>query len=62
MKGPFNRKWVFTKENNQEFIFTRKSKHIYHPPLIFDNTNFFESTAQKLLGIILGNRLSFKEY
>ena len=46
----------------QEVTFTRKSKNICHPPLIFDKSNVFQSTSQKHLSLILDNRLSFEEY
>ena len=46
----------------QEVIFTRKSKNMRHPPLIFNKSNVFQSTTQKHLGLILDNRLSFEEY
>ena len=46
----------------QEVIFTRKSKNMHHPPLIFNKSKVFQSTTQKHLGLILDNRLSFEEY
>ena len=46
----------------QEVIFTRKSKNMRHPPLIFNKSKVFQSTTQKHLGLILDNRLSFEEY
>ena len=46
----------------QEVIFTRKSKNMRHPPLIFNKLKVFQSTTQKHLGLILDNRLSFEEY
>ena len=46
----------------QEVIFTRKSKNMRHPPLIFNKSNVFQSTTQKHLGLILDNGLSFEEY
>ena len=46
----------------QEVIFSRKSKNMRHPPLIFNKSKVFQSTTQKHLGLILNNRLSFKEY
>ena len=33
-----------------------------HLPLIFNKSKVFQSTTQKHLGLILDNRLSFKEY
>ena len=46
----------------QEVIFSRKSKNMHHPPLIFNKSKFFQSKTQKHLGLILDNRLSFEEY
>ena len=37
----------------QEVIFSRKSKVISHPPLVFNNNNVIQNTSQKYLGIIL---------
>ena len=45
----------------QEVIFTRISKNMRHPPLIFNKLKVFQSTTQKHLGLILDNRLSFEE-
>ena len=49
-------------KQSQEVIFSGKSKNIYHFPLIHNKWKVFESTAQKHLGFILDNRLSFQEY
>ena len=46
----------------QEVIFTRKSKNMRHPPLIFNKSKDFQSTTKKHLDLILDNRLSFEEY
>ena len=46
----------------QEVIFTRKSKNMHHPPLIFNNSKIFQSITQKHLQLIFDNRLSFEEY
>ena len=46
----------------QKVTFTRKSKNIRHPLLIFNKSKVFQSTTQKHLGLILDNRLSFKGY
>ena len=43
----------------QEVTFSRKSKTISHPPLVFSN-NIVQATSQKHLGIILDTRLSLK--
>ena len=56
---------IFSPDPNkqaQEVIFTRKSKNMRHPPLIFNKSKVFQSTTQKHLGLILDNRLSFQEY
>ena len=61
----FQWKMSFNPDPNkqvQEVTFTRKSKNICHPPLIFDKSNVFQSTSQKHLSLILDNRLSFEEY
>ena len=46
----------------QEVIFSRKSKNMRHLPVIFNKSKVFQSKAQKYLGLILDNRLSFEEY
>ena len=46
----------------QEGIFTKKSKNMRHPPLIFNKSKDFQNTAKNHLGLILDNRLSFDEY
>ena len=43
----------------QEVIFSRKSKNIRHPPLIFNKSKVFRA---RHLGLILDKRLSFEEY
>ena len=47
------------KTRAQELIFSRKSKTISHPPLVFNN-DIVQATSQKHLGIILDTRLSLK--
>ena len=37
----------------QEVTFSRKTKKLRHPPLVFNNTNVSPSIYQKHLGIIL---------
>ena len=49
------------KKQAQEVIFSRKSKAISHPPLVFNNNNVIQTTSQKHLGIILDTRLSFEK-
>ena len=46
----------------QEVTFTRKSKNMRRLPLIFNKSKVFQSTTQKHLGLLLDNRLSFKEH
>ena len=45
-----------------EVIFSRKTIEIYHPPLIFNNTNVSQSSSQKHLGLILDSKLIFDEH
>ena len=44
----------------QEVIFSRKTKKLPHPPLVFNNTNVTQSIYQKHLGIILDSKLTFQ--
>ena len=50
------------KKQAQEVIFSRKSKAISHPPLVFNNNNVIQTTAPKNLDIILDTRLSFEKH
>ena len=45
-----------------EVIFSRKTKEIYHHPLVFSNTNVSQSSSQKHLGVILDSKLIFDEH
>ena len=45
-----------------ELIFSRKTKEIYHPPLVFNNTSVSQSSFQKQLGVILDSKLIFDEH
>ena len=45
-----------------EVIFSCKTKEIYHPPLVFDNTNVSQSSSQKHLGVIPDSKLIFDEH
>ena len=45
-----------------EVIFSRKTKEIYHPQLVFNNTNVSQSSSQKHLGVILDSNLIFDEH
>ena len=46
----------------QEVIFSRKTKKLRHPPLVFNNTNVTPSIYQKHLGIILDSKLAFENH
>ena len=46
----------------QEFIFSRKTKKLPHPSLVFNNTNVTQSMYQKHLGIILDSKLTFENH
>ena len=50
------------KKQAQEVIFSRKSKAISHPPLVFNNNKVIQTTSQKHLGIILDTRLFFEKH
>ena len=51
------------KKQAHEVIFSRKSKAISHPPLVFkNNNNVIQTTPQKHLCIILDTRLSFEKH
>ena len=50
------------KKQAQEVIFSRKSKAISHPPLVFNNNNVIRTKSQKHLGIILETELSFEKH
>ena len=45
-----------------EVIFSRKTKEIYHPPLVFNNTSVSQSSSRKHLGVILDSKLIFDEH
>ena len=46
----------------QEVIFSPKTIEIYHPMLVFNNTNVSQSSSQKYLGVILDSNLIFDEH
>ena len=50
------------KKEAQEVTFSRKSKAISHPPLVFNNNNVIQTKSQEHLGIILDTRLSFEKH
>ena len=45
-----------------EVIFSRKAKEIYHPPLVFNNTNVCLPSSQKHMGVILESKSIFDEH
>ena len=45
-----------------EVIFSRKTKEIYHPPLVFNNASVSQSSPQKHLSVILDSKLIFQEH
>ena len=46
----------------QELIFSRKNNKPYHPDLIFNQTNVNRTSSHKHLGLILDEKLNFKEH
>ena len=46
----------------QEVIFSRKTKKLPHPPLVFNNTNVTQPIYQKHLDIILDSKLTFENH
>ena len=46
----------------QEVIFSRKTKKLPHPPLVFNNTNVTQSIYQKHLGIILDSKFTSENH
>ena len=46
----------------QEVIFSRKNNKPYHPDLIFNQTNIKRTSSQKDLGLILDEKLNFKQH
>ena len=50
------------KKQALKVIFSRKSKAISYPPLVFNNNNVIHATSPKHLGIILDTRLSFEKH
>ena len=45
-----------------EVIFSRKTKEINHPPLVFNNNSVSQSSSRKHLGVILDSKLIFDEH
>ena len=61
----FQRKMNFSPGPNkqaQEFIFSRKTKKLLHPSLVFNNANITQSIYQNHLGIILDSKLTFEKH
>ena len=46
----------------QEVIFSRKSNKSFHPDLFFNNSVVQRTSAQKHLGILLDEKLSFNQH
>ena len=46
----------------QEVFFSRKTKKLPHPPLVFKNANVTQPIYQKHLGIILDSKLRFENH
>ena len=46
----------------EEVIFSRKTSIQSHPVLTFDNSPVIKTTHHKHLGLILGEKLNFKEH
>ena len=46
----------------EEVIFSRKASIQSHPVLTFDNNPVIKTTQHKHLGLILDEKLNFKEY
>ena len=46
----------------QEVNFSRKTKELPHPSLVFNNVNVTQSIYQKHLGIILDSKLTFENH
>ena len=46
----------------QEVIFSRKNAKPFHPNLIFNQSNVIRTSSQKHLGLILDEKLNFKEH
>ena len=45
-----------------EVIFSRKSKEIYHAPLVFNNTSVSQSSSKKHLDVMLDSKLIFDKH
>ena len=58
----FQWKMSFKPDQSKGVIFSRKSKAISHPALVFNNDNVIQATYQKHFGIVLDNRLSFEKH
>ena len=46
----------------QEVVFSRKNKKPYHPDLVFNQSNVKRTSSQKHLGLILDEKLDFKQH
>ena len=63
MDRPFSGKRALAQiqEISTVAIFSRKSKAILHPPIVFNNNNVIQATYQKHLCILLDTQLSFEK-
>ena len=52
----------YPTKHTHEVIFSRKTKEICHPPLVFNNTSASKSSSQKHLGVTLDSELIFDEH
>ena len=46
----------------QEVLFSRKKKTLYHPALSLNNIQVKRASSQKHLGLILDEKLNFKQH
>ena len=64
-KWTFQRKIKFHPDlakQAQEVIFSRKTKKLLHPSLVFNNAEVTQSIYQKHLGTILDSKLTFESH
>ena len=50
------------RKQAQEFIFSKKSKTVSHPSLVYNNANVSSCKSQKHLGTLLDSKLTFGEH
>ena len=64
-KWAFNWKMLFNPDPTkpaQEVFFSRKKKTLYHPTLSLNNIQVERASSQKHLGLILDEKLNFKQH